>query len=434
MSVENTKAKEKDLNKYLLLFDAVLFKKDIKEAFLEHLEIEMSDENFNFLLDLEEMQENTTKNLKHLMDGYIIETAKTQLNISGKLMKGIMALTDGYKNMKDDEWKFEITIQKMFEDIKKSVLNVLINDPFPRFIRTEKAQKLYMNYIGDTTVMQPFLTLNYSYKDSDFYDKPLKEFLTEKDIGFILDMVQDSFDWNLIYSETNKKESMNVYQSKVNYLPKVSFFKDCNIAKFDFFLPLNFKEIFYQNCRDNQKDGMIIDTKTFGFDSNTINGKEFNIGKFEMDIKLPFPLTTMRKYFLTITTWYDKEKETIYWINKPYLEEKYHGIDVNDKIKCSNVKVEKGSQKECEKMCYIVYSFQIFIFKKIDEYKTNLQQIHITTFNGWSNIPFLQKSLLIERAKEIKKFTYDALKDAVPFDQINNQKSLGKLTSLVNFE
>lgn len=93
---------------------------------------------------------------------------------------------------------------------------------------------------------------------------------------------------------------------------------------------------------------------------------------------------------------------------------------------------EKNGKKESQKNCLIFYSLQIFIFKKIDENRTNYQQIHITTFNGWSNIPFLKIPILIERGKEIRKFTYEDIKDPLNSDQIKNQKGLGKLVALLN--
>lgn len=432
MSKKSVK-EEKDLSKYSLLFEPVFNKKDIKDGFLEHLKLEMNHENFLFLTDLEDIKESNIKNLNYILNTYIKENSKMELNISGKLKRMLLNDIRGYENMIDEEWKFEKTIHQLFEEIRKSIKNSLMNDPFPRFIRTDVGQSLYMKYIGDPDIMIPFLTLNYNYNDEDFYEKSLKEAVKEKDVSFILDMVHDSFDWNLVHSETNKKESMNIFVSKVNYLPKVSFFKDCNIVKFDYFLPLNFKDIFYQNTRDNQRDGFIMNTRCHDIDKITLKDNDFNIGRFEMDISLPFPLTTMRKYLFTSTTWYDKENETIYWVNKPFFEEKYQKKDLNEKIQFSNVITEKNGTKESVKNCLIYYSFQIFIFKKIDENRTNYQQIHITTFNGWSNIPFLKIPLLIERGKEIRKFTYEAIKDPISFDQIKNQKGLGKLSALLNF-
>lgn len=267
----------------------------------------MNHENFLFLTDLEEMKESTMKNLNYLLNTYIKEKSKLELNISGKSKRMLFADIKGYESMKDEEWKFEKKIDKLFEEIKKSIKNSLMNDPFPRFIRSDRGQKLYMKYIGDQEVMVPLLTLSYNYSDEDFYEKALKESVKEKDVAFVLDLVQDTFDWNLVHSETNKKESMNIYVSKVNYLPNVSFFKDCNIVKFDYFLPLNFIDIFTQNTRDNQRDAMIMTTRCHDIDKKTLNNQEFNIGKFEMDISLPFPLTTMRKYLFTSTTWYDKK-------------------------------------------------------------------------------------------------------------------------------
>jgi hypothetical protein len=396
------------LQKYTFQFTSVFLFQDIQDAFLSHLKKEFNAEPFLFILELKKLSKLTNKkeilnSVKLIVSDFLESNSKNEVNLSGKLLKDLKGKLEII--YKQEEWNGDETPEEIFNPIKKSIYTSMAVDPFPRFIREPSVQEIYLNYIGNDDVMIPLLSGQYVLTDKDFYE-PI---ITEKDIQFLKSMVEDSFDWNLISSESNKQESMNIYISKVNYLPKSIHFEKNMIMKWDYILPYNFFDLYFQTLRDDI-DQHITDSKVLDYKNCEEYSKllqtEVNrtLTKVEASIQLPFPFTHLRKYFYTATSEYDKENEILYFFQKPYIEEKYRKLNFNkDTFPCVGQKSKKKKSQEYQ--CYMYCSFEIFVFQKISNSKTRYQQIHITVLNEW-NLSFMINTVLKARGKEIRKFCH----------------------------
>jgi hypothetical protein len=414
-----------ELSKYIIFFDSVFLKEDLNIAFSEHLKKEFNLEPLQFMMEVRELDEKDMSAVKKILETYIYDGSPKEINLSGKIKQKILNATKELKDSEDTNVVLEFEPKKIFEESLKNVYAVMGADSFPRFIRTEEAKKIYTKYLGNKEIMSPMLAVSYQYKDENFYECETLKHLVMNDIQFLKSMLVDSFDWNLVDSQP---DSMNIYISTVNYLPNVSFFKDCVVIKWDYIMPYNYKDIFMNNSRDEQVDGMITNVDCLDLQECIYKDQEFIFGKFDMDIKLPFPFS-MRKYLFTATSWYDQENETYYWINKPYIPETLqHVHDVNNKVTFSNVHTSKTAKPK-KVGCIVYYSFEIFIYKKINDHLTSCQQVHLKTMNGWAGLPMLKNSILIKRGAEIRNFTHLAMKNPISEEDFKKSTGIGKVAS-----
>lgn len=149
------------------------------------------------------------------------------------------------------------------------------------------------------------------------------------------------------------------------------------IARFDLVLPISRNEVVTQVLRDEQLDRMIYKTRTLEMDSIILNDVKMQVGKFDMDIKLPFPLNTFRKYLFSSVSWYDQKEDCVYYINKPFVPIEIQNKDVNIKHKYK-VRLQKDKEQEGERECYSFNSFQLIMFKQLSDEQMFMRQIHIT--------------------------------------------------------
>jgi hypothetical protein len=367
-----------------------------------------------------------------LISTYLAVDAEKEINISGHLRREILNATKSLKEGED--YNLTVPWESLFKPIQSSVYGTLAVDTFPRFVRSHIAQELYSKYLDETNICIPHIAGQYVFKDVHFHNVELNKHFAEQDILFAQEIVQDSFDWNLVYFETKRrsKSVMSAFYSNVKYFPKVSFLcgDSTRVAKFDYVLPYNLHDLYLQTTRDDQIDKMIHWNTCTAIDSAVIDGQEMKIGSFEMDCKLPFPLTTPRKYLFSSITWYDKKTETLYWMNKPILPKYAEFCGANDKFKFK-FHTEKNGTKVKEMKCYLLISWQIFAYKKLSQDRTNLTQVLITNFAGWSNIPILFEKFLVQRCKEIGSFCVEAMEKPLGYDGIAKQVGLGKLSALI---
>lgn len=421
---------ENSLEKYTIQFPSVFLDNEILEAFKKHLDIENNPEPLMFLKEIELLKKVTdkkenVKKFKEIYEFYIKEEGKYEINISGKIKKNIRIK---YEEIKDQEWSFKETPCEILEEARASIYCVLYLDCFPRFIRSKIASKIYEKHLGDTKYMLPLLSLKKSYLNQDF-DNPM---ITDTDIYFLKAIITDSFNWKLIYSESNKIDPMNVYVSKVNYLPNASYFKNNFILKWDIILPYNYQNLFYQNVREELDNHIThiecknyLNQEEYGIKLNDKENKK-TLGTFEIDISLPFPYQHLRKYFFTATADYDEVNETIYFFQKPYVEEKYRKLDFSkDKIQYQGY-TSKKQEKPLEKQCYMYMSYEVFVFQKINDHQTRYQQFQITVINEW-NISLFLNNIGIQRGKEIRKFCHLGQKNPIKKEFLKDSKGRGKV-------
>ena len=223
---------------------------------------------------------------------------------------------------------------------------------------------------------------------------------------------------------------MNIYTSKVNYLPQSKLFLNSQIMKWDFILPYNYRSLFYQTLREDL-DEHVTNVRVLNYHEKEeySNITDLKGGRYlmitETDIQLPFPFRHLRKYFYSCTCEYDKESETIYVYQKPFLKEDLRNMNPSiDKVKMKGF--PSKLKKEQEKDCYLYFSFEIFVFKKISESQTLYQRIHITPINEW-NLSLMLNYILTLQGKEIRSFCHQSQKKATTKEDIKNEKGRAKI-------
>jgi hypothetical protein len=146
-----------DVSRYILSFDAVFENQDLGEAFLAYLKTEFNAEPLIFLqevLKLKEMDSDEHSDItdqiiavKEIITKFIIDGAKSEVNISGKIKSELL---QDYEKQKDkEEWILTKTPFQMFSKVVKIVQEELFHDNWKRFIRSEEAGNIIQKYNQD---------------------------------------------------------------------------------------------------------------------------------------------------------------------------------------------------------------------------------------------------------------------------------------------
>jgi hypothetical protein len=154
-----------DVSRYILSFDAVFENQDLGEAFLGYLQTEFNAEPLLFLqevLKLKEMDSDEYTEIteqieavKEIVIKFIIDNAKYEVNISGKMKSSI--LQDFEKQKDKEEWVLTKTPYQMFSKVAKIVQEELYHDNWKRFIRSEEAGNIIQKYNQDPSGLNDLL-------------------------------------------------------------------------------------------------------------------------------------------------------------------------------------------------------------------------------------------------------------------------------------
>jgi hypothetical protein len=183
-----------DYKKFTLHYESVFTNPDISKEFQKFLQSEFNNEPFLFLEDVKNLKE--TKNFIpktiEIIEKYIVNNAKCEVNISGKSKLSIL---QGYELQKLnlEEWKFEKSFDVLFDEISKILKEEMYHDPWKRFLRTKTCVKLMEKYKDDSTICSPQITEKFDYKD-DYFNHP---YIFKDDFLFAEELFKDNFDWEV---------------------------------------------------------------------------------------------------------------------------------------------------------------------------------------------------------------------------------------------
>jgi hypothetical protein len=263
---------------------------------------------------------------------------------------------------------------------------------FLNFSRGALCHEVVEKYKGDNTVISLKQTVQYPYTNSDFYTLTV----TDKDFEFMKSLSKDTFDWDLLGSLTSK---LNTFHSNHNYMPNVSFFKNCSIAKFECIFPFSFEqvvcccvplneaEIFDVNVMRNKNLEYFTheELKEMLKKENPENKFTEKFGKRAcavnvMDIFLPFPLKTPRKYPVSTSIDFDAETTTLTMVHKPMVHKSFWDKNVEEfdftKKHKHPVFLTKTDTKEPVKDLFFMVDLQSYHIQKLDDKRTSFKQIH----------------------------------------------------------
>eukprot|EP01080_Neovahlkampfia_damariscottae_P001473 gene1473-12091_t len=214
-----------ELSDYVIQFKSVLLVPEIAQAFYHFLKQEYATDNWDFILEVNKLQElakkkNPQRLLKHAKNIFAtyIETSSPKEILIGKTQKKF--ITEEIKKLGNKNWNLKVAPNALFEGLKNLVMLEYKNDSFKRFSKEPDCLKLLEKYKKNRNVLLPQLSMVFNYKDEDF-DITTTE---KKDIAFLDRFILDNPNWQLIFTDKNQKTS--AFTSKWNYLPNVSFLSD----------------------------------------------------------------------------------------------------------------------------------------------------------------------------------------------------------------
>lgn len=408
-----THSEKVNIDDFYIVPNSFLTIKSIGDAFFEYLKKEVNQEPLEFLLETQNFKKDKSEEdiqlFYKLYNNFIKIKCQKQINLSGKTVKEIEKFIKEHETNKT----LNQTPYECLYDAIHSISMDLMYDSFPRFVRSEEGLKLITQNIDNKMVAILNNSHHYPYTMDDF----MIPFCQEKDILFLTSLMNDSFEWELLYSQKSK---INSYVCKRNYFPNITKYK-FDIHKTDMILDCTLECSILSIIAESsfQKwDKTVVDFKTVmkitpeeikekykdyqyekSYDS-VISQLHFNFG---------FPLSTERivphSKAMTII-----DKNTICMISKPFLDEKYLNIQKkNDKYYYNNQQV------------LLMPVMSAYLYKKISPTKTKFTQIHCIDLLGWGGLKYFEKisvrtrgellvknlgNYLNQQDKQILKFKY----------------------------
>lgn len=123
-----------------------------------------------------------------------------------------------------------------------------------------------------------------------------------------------------------------------------------------------------------------------------------NYGVFILDIKLAFPVTTLRKYPFVIGMDLNEKKGELSMIWKPCVHKSF----ASDKFAWAE-KTDFINDNNKKETVYFMFDFQSWMIKKIDENKTQLTQIHLGDLGGWAQNATLMRMVVKKRGAGLRE-------------------------------
>lgn len=378
------------LDEYHIHMNCFLYISEIRNVFYTYLASESNQEPLEFINLVYTMKrDDSEKDIQVFMEicnTFIENWAPKQINISGSTRIDILSS----KNTKT--WQ-----TKPFDVLKpatNSIINDLIYDSFPRFIRSPCGEKIIVKYLDHPKVAELSNTRKYPYVIEDFY----VPFVLEKDELFIQALLQDGFEWDLVYQSNGR---IHTYTSKRNYFPNI---KDYNfhVHKTDIILDIPLEvailslgpETTYHEWDPNSIKTEVVHT----FSREEISEKWPNLKYthncdapvLAIHLNFPFPVNTRRilPYSPGLVI---PDPDTFIIIAKPYLNHEFLGLDKRN----GNSEYYQG------KKVIVMPNMSAYCYVRLSESKVRFTQLHCCDLRGWSGLDFIEKLTLKKRSEDL---------------------------------
>lgn len=389
-----------DRSKYYLNPLSIFSVPEVKKAFLAHCQHEHNSQALLFIeqVELLDKASNPFTHAEEIINTFIVTNAPFEINISAENKKQI--IEDYNKALKN---RSTIQARKLFSHLKDIVMFELLNDVFPRFVRTQRCTDAVTKVLHLQNIVMPREVITFPYKDEDF-----EIFLiTQKDINFMRHLGKDDFDWQLLGAKSTK---MNTYFSAKNFMPEVSFMKNMALAKFEVIFRFPFEKVVcalmpaFENGFYDPNFAGFKELEHFPYEKLVqMYGKEM-VGSVKstsitaIDVKFPFPLTR-RRILMCSACKYDPQEQSFIFVHKP-CQHPSHGKLLYTK---KNLVPPITGDKSKKFWAYAIADFKAFIIKKIDEHRTHYIEINAADVGGWASSHKLQKFVCTDRGDRLRE-------------------------------
>lgn len=368
---------------YHILSNSFLTIKEIGEAFYHYLELEVNQEPLEFLFLTEKFKKDKSNEdlqlFLEIYDQFIKRGSPKELNISGLSISSIKEYKENY----DINKTIKTAPYECLSCAITSILYDLMYDSFPRFIRSEKGEKIILKFINNPLCAVLQNSHQFPYIIDDF----MIPFCQEKDELFMKSLLEEGFEWDLVYSLKGK---INAYVSKRNYFPNVKEYT-FRIHKTDITLDYPLEHLILNLFPENKYKLYDPTTKdvTIPFE---ISAEEIqkNYPKYQYKKTYPshitqlylnfgFPLNTTRIVPYSRTSIHF-DKDNFLFISKPFLDEKLLNFKrEKDQIYLNNTKV------------LLMPLMSGYYYSRISPTKTRFVQIHCYDLKGWGSLDIIDK-------------------------------------------
>jgi hypothetical protein len=306
----------------------------------------------------------------------------------------------------------------------------LYHDVFPRFRRTELCLKLIEKYQNDTNLCELKEVRDFPYTDDDFQF----EIVTDKDIGLLDRLMEDTYDWKILFSD--RKAKMNSYYMKKCFFPNVSFFKNSRIHKFESIVPFGMDQCIEALCSVSQtlkSDDALQYIHCISYLTPEESLKKYpellttKRANAIFDAILNIPMMLPRKALDIVTTYFDKNGKWIRVI-KPKIPDYVHSVEDWDKSYHCEM---DGSKVKC----HLSPNFLRFQLTPISETETKYTYVHIFQMYGNFLVKHVDNQLVkcliyfiysLGRSKSLRKNLVGAVKKVDDELREENKKNAEK--------
>eukprot|EP01080_Neovahlkampfia_damariscottae_P000154 gene154-4400_t len=422
LSIEKNNSSKKEFRQsnFVLHFNAVFSEKEIGNDFRKFLKGEINEEPWVFLEELKKLKQIEDKEKffvksKYIVENFIIEKAKYEINIHGNTKKEILVNLDSILN--EEYFDQKKVYQNLFHNVERIIKQELYHEPWKRFLRSKACELLIRKYQNDATICSPQLTEHFSY-DDDYFRHP---FIFDRDFEFSNSVFKDNYHWELI--SVDKRSGMNTFFAGLNYLPHISVSKDSKAIKYECILSgVSLQQLLityssFETVRETDPNYTFADSLAhYSYEDLKKlfkdNKWDNEIGKYEgrtlgvhvSHITLPKPFNP-RIFHHSRSMIYDPETETIYSVIKPYI---YKDFEYS-KSRVEEIHPKKKHPKKKLKV-YPIFSFVFTKYQKIEEQKVLFSQVMINDFGGWTTDSTIFKTVGKKRAKKFRSTLFEYVK------------------------
>jgi hypothetical protein len=387
------------IDSYMIQFDTTLNNPLIGKYFEKYLETEFNVEPWRFLTEIKKL-ENSKNNkeciqrISYILEHFVNEGSDKQVNISGRLRKELIHnFSPQVKN--EEEWILPFKPQSYFHKAFQIVSNELYHDSWKRFSRSPDYKEIITKYKNDPSICRLRITDEFHYDDKYF----LHPYVEDRDFDFAKLLFQDDNHWELIGSKV--ADNVNIFYTKQNYLPNLSYGKNVRGLKYECVVPCAFQQSllgYLTNESFINSDPNTNKVETIEYIDYEKLKKKLNVDELKykrthginiIDIVLPFPFNA-RVAVNGFSAHYDPETKSLVSIWKPFL---MHDLQFGKASMMDIVTTKGGVPKRVK--TYPLFDWMFSKFQKLDDDKVLFSQVHIMDLGGWlSTDKFLRETAL----------------------------------------
>ena len=193
--------KEKfDKKNYMIHFESVFINKTVHDSFRSFLKTEFNEQPLDFLVEVEKFEKLTKikekiKKIHEIIEIYIKEDSKEEINISGKLKKQLLKQ---YEPQINESEELKIELKDFFMVVKKVIQEELYFDSWKRFVRSNFCDGIISKFYDDKSICSPQITTQFNYTN-EYFTHP---FIHDSDFEFAKLLIKDNFHWQVSYIST----------------------------------------------------------------------------------------------------------------------------------------------------------------------------------------------------------------------------------------